>query len=64
MEERTKLKLHLLNSSGKSIFCTGRSVSRGDSLIAVTNSPAHVTCLACLRRMYKAKQDTLKSKSR
>ena len=63
MTVREKPKLHLLNPGGKSIYCTGRSVARFDSQVSVTNSPAHVTCLVCLRRMHKAKRDAAKFKA-
>jgi len=43
-------KIHMLRPSGKSIFCTGRHA--GQWLI-VTKDPNKVTCLACMRKLYK-----------
>lgn len=43
------VKIHMMNESGKSIYCTGRS---GMYLIR-TRDTKKVTCQACLRRLYK-----------
>ena len=47
---KTQSKVHMLSPSGKSIFCTGRYVGRW---IIVARYPNKVTCLACMRRLYK-----------
>jgi hypothetical protein len=53
-------KVHMLNSSDKSIYCTGRNAGQW---LVVSRDLKDVTCLACLRKLSKIKSLTEKGGS-